>query len=156
MSKKNPLVFLDVSIDGDPAEKMVFELFSDIAPKTVENFRALCTGEKGISPKTGRPLHYKGSFFHRIVNGLMAQVFPLLLTDAWESSINRMRLVASLLHFLVWHDLEVGGDFLKQDGTFGESIYGEKFPGRADIDRILGTWELRPSESWTIVFLFKW
>ncbi|KAI8569041.1 hypothetical protein RHMOL_Rhmol02G0247300 [Rhododendron molle] len=73
MSKKTPLVFLDVSIDGDPAERMVFELFSDVAPKTAENFRALCTGEKGISSKTGRPLHYKGSFFHRIVNGSLVQ-----------------------------------------------------------------------------------
>ncbi|GMP94628.1 hypothetical protein CsSME_00044022 [Camellia sinensis var. sinensis] len=73
MSKKNMLVFLDVSIDGDPAERMVFQLFPDAAPKTVENFRALCTGEKGISPKTGRPLHYKGSFFHRIIKGSMAQ-----------------------------------------------------------------------------------
>ncbi|KAK8314466.1 hypothetical protein V6Z12_D01G173400 [Gossypium hirsutum] len=40
--KKNPLVYMDVSIDGDPAEIMVFELFPDIAPKTAENFRALC------------------------------------------------------------------------------------------------------------------
>ncbi|GMP94626.1 hypothetical protein CsSME_00044022 [Camellia sinensis var. sinensis] len=94
MSKKNMLVFLDVSIDGDPAERMVFQLFPDAAPKTVENFRALCTGEKGISPKTGRPLHYKGSFFHRIIKGSMAQ----------------------------------GGDFIKRDGSCGESIYGEKFP----------------------------
>ncbi|XP_028086870.1 peptidyl-prolyl cis-trans isomerase CYP95-like isoform X3 [Camellia sinensis] len=73
MSKKLPLVFLDVSIDGDSAEKMVFELFSDVAPKTAENFCALYTGEKGISPKTGRPLHYKGSFFHSIIKGSMAQ-----------------------------------------------------------------------------------
>ncbi|GFS35330.1 cyclophilin-like peptidyl-prolyl cis-trans isomerase family protein [Actinidia rufa] len=73
MSKKNPLVFFDVSIDGDPTEKMVFELFSDVAPKTAENFRALCTGEKGVSPKTGKPLHYKGSFFHRVIKGSMAQ-----------------------------------------------------------------------------------
>ncbi|KAH8482730.1 hypothetical protein H0E87_029983, partial [Populus deltoides] len=71
--KKNPLVFMDVCIDGDPKERMVFELFSDIAPKTAENFRALCTGEKGIGPKSERPLHYKGSFFHRIVKGSMAQ-----------------------------------------------------------------------------------
>ncbi|KAJ6361386.1 hypothetical protein OIU78_001926 [Salix suchowensis] len=92
--KKNPLVFMDMCIDGDPKERMVFELFSDIAPKTVENFRALCTGEKGIGPKSQRPLHYKGSFFHRIIKGSMAQ----------------------------------GGDILKRDGTFGESIYGGKFP----------------------------
>ncbi|XP_026454397.1 peptidyl-prolyl cis-trans isomerase CYP95-like isoform X2 [Papaver somniferum] len=71
--KKNTYVFLDVSVDGDPAERMVFELFHDVVPKTAENFRALCTGEKGIGPTTGKPLHYKGSFFHRIVKGLMAQ-----------------------------------------------------------------------------------
>ncbi|KAF8393257.1 hypothetical protein HHK36_021498 [Tetracentron sinense] len=71
--KKNPLVFLDVSIDGDPAERMSFELFYDTVPKTAENFRALCTGEKGIGSTTGKPLHYKGSIFHRIIKGLMAQ-----------------------------------------------------------------------------------
>lgn len=71
--KKNPQVFLDVSIDGDPLERMVFELFSDVVPKTAENFRALCTGERGLGPKTGRPLHYRGSFFHSIKKGLMAQ-----------------------------------------------------------------------------------
>ncbi|XP_041021219.1 LOW QUALITY PROTEIN: peptidyl-prolyl cis-trans isomerase CYP95-like [Juglans microcarpa x Juglans regia] len=92
--KKNPLVFMDVSVDGDPAERMVFELFPDVAPKTAENFRALCTGEKGIGPKSGRPLHYKGSFFHHIIRGSFAQ----------------------------------GGDFVKRDGTCGESIYVEDFP----------------------------
>ncbi|KAI7740252.1 hypothetical protein M8C21_021681, partial [Ambrosia artemisiifolia] len=45
MSNKNPLVYFDVSIDGDPIERMVFELFSDTVPKTAENFRALCTGK---------------------------------------------------------------------------------------------------------------
>lgn len=73
MKKKDLLVFMDVSIDGDPAERMVFELFPEVAPKTAENFRALCTGEKGIGQKTGRPLHFKGSFFHRIIRGSMAQ-----------------------------------------------------------------------------------
>ncbi|KAK6782530.1 hypothetical protein RDI58_020326 [Solanum bulbocastanum] len=96
MSKKKPQVFLDVSIDGDPVERMAFELFTDVAPKTAENFRALCTGylkkflcwgigwlllavgsrchgEKGVSSKTGKPLHYKGTFFHHIVKGSVAQ-----------------------------------------------------------------------------------
>ncbi|KAI7980167.1 Peptidyl-prolyl cis-trans isomerase CYP95, partial [Camellia lanceoleosa] len=86
MSKKLPLVFLDVSIDGVSAEKMVFELFSDVAPKTAENFRALYTGEKGISPKTGRPLHYKGSFFHSIVKGSMAQRRTQNFNSYWKPS----------------------------------------------------------------------
>uniref|UniRef100_A0A6N2LRA7 peptidylprolyl isomerase n=1 Tax=Salix viminalis TaxID=40686 RepID=A0A6N2LRA7_SALVM len=74
MSKKtNPLVFLDVSIDGDPAERIFIELFADVVPRTAENFRALCTGEKGIGKTTGKPLHYKGSAFHRIIKEFMAQ-----------------------------------------------------------------------------------
>ncbi|XP_031257730.1 peptidyl-prolyl cis-trans isomerase CYP63-like [Pistacia vera] len=81
--KKNPLVFMDVSIDGDPVERMVFELFADVAPKTAENFRALCTGEKGIGLKTGKPLHYKGSFFHRIIKGSMAEDTGLMVTTAF-------------------------------------------------------------------------
>ncbi|KAJ0110393.1 hypothetical protein Patl1_03283 [Pistacia atlantica] len=71
--KKNPLVFFDISIDGDPVEKIVMELFADVVPKTAENFRALCTGEKGIGKSTGKPLHYKGTMFHRIIKGFMAQ-----------------------------------------------------------------------------------
>ncbi|KAK6158811.1 hypothetical protein DH2020_006125 [Rehmannia glutinosa] len=74
INRKRPLVFLDVSIDGDPAERMIFELFTDFAPKTAENFRALCTGEKGVSTKTGKPLHYRGTFFHLIIKGHVAQL----------------------------------------------------------------------------------
>ncbi|KAL3849909.1 hypothetical protein ACJIZ3_011791 [Penstemon smallii] len=70
---KNPLVFLDVSIDGEPAEKIVIELFADVVPRTAENFRALCTGEKGVGISTAKPLHYKGTTFHRIIKGFMAQ-----------------------------------------------------------------------------------
>ncbi|KAK7818155.1 peptidyl-prolyl cis-trans isomerase cyp63 [Quercus suber] len=71
--KKNPFVFLDVSVDGDPVERIGIELFADVVPKTAENFRALCTGEKGIGKSTGKPLHFKGSYFHRIIKGFMAQ-----------------------------------------------------------------------------------
>lgn len=51
---------------------MIIELQSDVVPKTAENFRALCTGEKGTG-KFGRPLHYKGIKFHKVQRLFMAQ-----------------------------------------------------------------------------------
>jgi peptidylprolyl isomerase len=68
----NPRVFFDVSIGGKRAGRVLMELFADSVPKTAENFRALCTGEKGIG-KMGKPLHYKGSKFHRIIPQFMCQ-----------------------------------------------------------------------------------
>uniref|UniRef100_A0A0N5A582 Peptidyl-prolyl cis-trans isomerase n=1 Tax=Parastrongyloides trichosuri TaxID=131310 RepID=A0A0N5A582_PARTI len=67
-----PKVFFDVSSNGKPLGRIVFELYNDIVPKTAENFRALCTGEKGIG-KFGKPLHYKGSIFHRVIPDFMLQ-----------------------------------------------------------------------------------
>lgn len=68
----NPKVFFDITIGGESAGRIVFELRADIAPKTAENFRALCTGEKGVG-KHGKPLHYKGSKFHRVIPEFMCQ-----------------------------------------------------------------------------------
>ncbi|KAG7458762.1 hypothetical protein MATL_G00224100 [Megalops atlanticus] len=90
---ENPRVFLDVDIGGERVGRIVLELFADVVPKTAENFRALCTGEKGEGATTGKPLHFKGCPFHRIIKKFMIQ----------------------------------GGDFSRQNGTGGESIYGEKF-----------------------------
>ncbi|KAF7643385.1 hypothetical protein LDENG_00240570, partial [Lucifuga dentata] len=59
-------VFMDVEIGGEPAGRLLFELFSDVCLKTSENFRALCTGERGQS-QSGLTLSYKGSVFHRVV-----------------------------------------------------------------------------------------
>ena len=68
----NPKVFFDITIDGSAAGRIVMELRSDVAPKTAENFRCLCTGEKGTG-KSGKPLHFKGSAFHRVIPDFMCQ-----------------------------------------------------------------------------------
>ena len=65
-------VYFDIAIGSEPDRRLVMELFDDVTPTTAENFRALCTGEKGVG-KAGKPLHFKGSFFHRIIPNFMAQ-----------------------------------------------------------------------------------
>ncbi|KAG8368324.1 hypothetical protein BUALT_Bualt15G0033800 [Buddleja alternifolia] len=62
-----PRCFLDISIGNELEGRVVVELYADVVPRTAENFRALCTGEKGIGPNTG------GSRFHRVIKGFMVQ-----------------------------------------------------------------------------------
>ncbi|XP_040920601.1 probable inactive peptidyl-prolyl cis-trans isomerase-like 6 [Toxotes jaculatrix] len=59
-------VFMDIEIAGEAVGRLLFELFSDVCPKTSKNFEALCTGEQGLS-QSGFLLCYKGSLFHRVV-----------------------------------------------------------------------------------------
>jgi hypothetical protein len=54
----NPKVFFDVTIGGQSAGRVTMELYADVVPRTAENFRALCTGEKGMG-NLGKPLHFK-------------------------------------------------------------------------------------------------
>ena len=84
-NEKNPIVFLDIKIGKNPKKRVKIELFENKVPKTANNFRSLCTGEKNIT--------YKGTKFFRVIKNLFIQ----------------------------------GGDFEKNDGTGGYSIYGDKF-----------------------------
>jgi len=68
----NPKVFFDMTIGSASAGRIVMELYADTVPKTAENFRCLCTGEKGTG-KSGKPLHFKGSSFHRVISQFMCQ-----------------------------------------------------------------------------------
>jgi peptidyl-prolyl isomerase F (cyclophilin D) len=68
MSENNeelPKVFFDMEAGGEAVGRITMELRPDVVPKTAENFRALCTGEKGVS--------YKGSPFHRVIPDFMCQ-----------------------------------------------------------------------------------
>ena len=58
---------MEISIDGAPIGRVIFELFADKVPRTAENFRVLSTGEAGVSAKSGIPLSYAGSLFHRVI-----------------------------------------------------------------------------------------
>ncbi|CAL1715720.1 unnamed protein product [Somion occarium] len=66
-----PRVFFDITVDGEPIGRVIFELFNNTVPKTAE--KALCTGEKGISPLSDRPLYYKNSIIHRSIKDFMVQ-----------------------------------------------------------------------------------
>jgi peptidylprolyl isomerase len=72
-NENHPKVYMDISIGGKPAGRILMRLLNDDVPLAAENFRCLCTGEKGIGPKSTKPLHFKGSKFHRIIKNFVVQ-----------------------------------------------------------------------------------
>jgi peptidylprolyl isomerase len=83
-------VFFDLTREGRPLGRLVMELYADTTPLTAENFRCLCTGEKGMGPNSKKPLHFKGSSFHRIIKGFMMQGGQC---GAAQASLDRARVV---------------------------------------------------------------
>ncbi|CAO4370236.1 unnamed protein product [Caenorhabditis nigoni] len=73
MSSLEKRVFLDMALDEKPIGRIEIKLFTSEAPKTCENFRALCTGELGMAPNNKARLHYKGNEIHRVVKKFMIQ-----------------------------------------------------------------------------------
>jgi hypothetical protein len=73
---ENVRVFLEIGNKDRFKDVVVgtieIELFTKVLPLTTENFRCLCTGEKGVG-KSGKPLHFKGSSFHRVISQFMCQ-----------------------------------------------------------------------------------
>jgi len=114
----NPRVYFDIEIRGEPAGRIVMSLFADVVPRTVENFRALCTGEKGVSP-TGNRLCFQGSIFHRVIPGFMCQG-----GDFTAGKLERGCLGSVMCQLI---DNTTCNLCCAGDGTGGESIYGAMF-----------------------------
>ena len=109
---------MQIKIGSEVVGKVLIGLFGGVVPKTVENFKALCTGEKGVGV-AGKPLHYKGAKFHRVIPDVSLHVFGYLdLTFDPD-------LIVSFL--VIPQFMAQGGDFTLGNGFGGESIYGEKF-----------------------------
>ena len=109
-NQENPIVFLDINVGGAPlgtysgnrhnqetffilffssdeyAGRIVIELFANVVPRTAENFRLLCTGQK-----KEQGLHYRGSVFHRVINRLVffLQKLNLIINQQWTGSCSR-------------------------------------------------------------------
>lgn len=141
-----PRVFFDIEVDEKPKGRVVFELWPDRTPKSAENFRALCTGERGISKSTRKPLCYRGSRFNVVMEGLAifggACACVHTITTSPTPCSNWMRhkqhtrrclpvcLAVNFLavvSFCPTSQPVIPGDTTRGDGTGGESIFGSDY-----------------------------
>ena len=102
----NPVCYFDMTIGGRQAGRIEMTLRADVVPRTAENFRALCTGEKGFG--------YKGSAFHRCAIRICV-IYAMNLFYI-------IYIIRVIPNFMCQ-----GGDFTRGNGTGGKSIYGQKF-----------------------------
>ncbi|XP_059670676.1 peptidyl-prolyl cis-trans isomerase-like [Cornus florida] len=75
-----PMVYFNIKIGGHYEGQILFELYNDTNPRTAENFRCLCTGEKGYG-LADRPLHYKGAKFHSVIPGFYCRAGDITTRD---------------------------------------------------------------------------
>jgi cyclophilin family peptidyl-prolyl cis-trans isomerase len=120
------------------AGQVVCELFADAVPRTAENFRALCTGERGLgrvsfiqqsSAQTSSQAFAACAFIaavHSAKPHFILAHLCILPVDAMQSG-KRLHLQGTSFHRIIPGFMAQGGDFTKGDGTGGESIYGTKF-----------------------------
>ncbi|CCH61252.1 hypothetical protein TBLA_0E01990 [Henningerozyma blattae CBS 6284] len=74
MAIEHTKTYFDITVGGSPVGRIVMELFDDIVPRTSKNFASLCKGDSGIAiSKPEIPLSYRGSIFHRVIQGFMCQ-----------------------------------------------------------------------------------
>ncbi|KAH7102859.1 cyclophilin-like domain-containing protein [Auriculariales sp. MPI-PUGE-AT-0066] len=109
-----PRVFFDIAVGDAAPQRVIFELYNDLVPKTAENFRALATGEKGLSQISQVPLYYKAR--------------PPLIPRSDTRRTPHTRSQGSIIHRSIKGFMVQGGDFTKRNGSGGESIYGSPFP----------------------------
>ncbi|KAI3627641.1 peptidylprolyl isomerase [Malassezia furfur] len=126
----NPVVYLDIAIADAPApvrageNRIVLELYADKVPKTAENFRALCTGEKGASAVSGKPLTYKGSTFHRVIP-----------------------------HFMIQGGDFTNGNGTGGESIYGEKFEDEKLDGKHDVPFLLSMANAGPNTNGSQFFI---
>ena len=99
---------------GSPKGRIEMELNADVVPLTAENFRCLCTGEKGVG-RSGKILHFKGSSFHRVIPKFMVSILLSLI----EIAMMMWFICISLLRLTYYQQCQ-GGDFTRGNGRGGE------------------------------------
>ncbi|XP_074804315.1 putative inactive peptidyl-prolyl cis-trans isomerase-like 6 isoform X2 [Natator depressus] len=106
-NSKHVFVYLDIAIQEQPTGTLLFELYSDMCPKTCENFRSLCTGEAGTS-RSGLELTYKESVFHRLVKNGWIQGGALC--NGWEFTEGLLALTCYIIRSLFSSSLVLSTD----------------------------------------------